>query len=641
MAVYDTGYFHTLDREYELFNNFSGGKKSDKQLAEPLLRVDQIGTSVAEGREGGGRFRQTVLAAMSKGVREIELSMSPSNVQSGPSSYSEQEKEELREMARLNRVRFTSTHVSPTSVGNLSGLGQRGFSEEERQRQLNEIKQAIHFAAETALGGAVVVHTGEFPRDFSKYESQGFMEFAGDGGKKERIHLFVDKRTGEIIHTVKEDAVNYEFEYLGKDGKSVKDPKQAQVDNFDHPILFRDDKGNYKAYERNWDDYKSAAKELEKEGKKVLAEELFFKDTMRTAKEKAESQAKDFGARYEEEKIHQSKILRDYDNLLKIRDLSPDKMKAEAEDRIQEVVGESNITNEQAVKRLESLKENVQKKMDSLYEAMVSTNRKVKELERVQEMTVPISRYATVKSAESLALLGIEAMKETEWAKKKFEGKERVQEIFIAPENIFPEMGYGSHPEELAQMVIDSRKKMVEILHSQGVSEKEAEKQAESHIKATLDTEHVGMWKRFFQRGSNESIESYDKRFNSWYVGQIEKLAEKKVLGHIHLADGFGMGHANLPPGSGILPIKDAVQKLKEKGFGGTFESEGYGDPLKQETGAWTYFGSPIYAMGGKNQQYFNKIHEKYSMVPTPYREVTPPYYPSEDWKVWSEIPLD
>jgi hypothetical protein len=652
MVWYSGSYYHTLDREYELFG-LARNKGAGQKLSEPLLRVDQIGTSVAEGREGGGRFRQTVVAAMSRGVREIELGLSPSNVMSGPASYTETEKQELRELARINNVRYTSTHVSPASVGNLSGLAQNGsgFSEPERQRVLNEIKQAINFAAETALGGAVVVHTGEFPRSFSKFEKQGLMEFTGEAGKpgaasKQRVHHFVDEKTGEVIHSVREDLKNYEYYYVGADGKREKDKNKAQLDQAHQPILYKEN-GNYVTYEKTWADYEEDARLKGLSPDKVPR--LFFEDTLRTAEEKARSQVKDFESRYEKEKVRAGYY---FDMIKSLKDrltVVPENMRSDVYDQMREFLVETrsihhaqSLSNKDAESMLNLFEETTKKEMESMHEAIMVNSRKLKDLEDVKLRTKPISEYAFGKSISSLAELGITAMQETENAKANPSLKgEKIDPVFIAPENIFPEMGYGSHPEELAKLVTDARIEMTKQLKNSGWNESDAKKAAERHIRATFDTEHLGMWKKHFVQKPGQSREDYDKAFNKWYIEQVDTLAKSGVLGHVHLADGFGAGHANLPPGSGILPIKDAVKALKEKGYGGTFESEGYGDPLNQETGAWNYFGSPIYAAGSRSYTTFDKMYQSYFGSLSPNIEVTPSYYPSEQWKVWTGVPLD
>ena len=315
MVEINLGYYHSMDREYEMLNNLQSENRASKNMSKPLLSIEEIGTSVTEGKPvQGQRLRQTVTAAMGRGVKEIELSMQASNVFEGPGSYSPEEREELREMARINQVRFTSTHVSPGTVGNLSGLGQRGFSEQERQRQLGEIREAIQFAGETALGGAIVVHTGEFPRSISKADKDGtlFSEFAGEEGKKERVHHLIDKKTGQIIQTVREDQVNYDFYYEGLNGEMVTDEKLAKTETIAGekvPKLYVNEKGEYESFKKTWNYYENQAHKIQKEtGKNIDPGKLFFDETLKTQMQKANSQSLDYQSRYFEAKEGADKV---------------------------------------------------------------------------------------------------------------------------------------------------------------------------------------------------------------------------------------------------------------------------------------------------------------------------------------------
>ena len=59
-----------------------------------------------------------------------------------------------------------------------------------------------------------------------------------------------------------------------------------------------------------------------------------------------------------------------------------------------------------------------------------------------------------------------------------------------------------------------------------GVSREEAEKIAARHIKATLDTGHLNMWRKFWQEDPKLSKEQNDSQFKDWYLKQVESLAK-------------------------------------------------------------------------------------------------------------------
>ena len=252
-----------------------------------------------------------------------------------------------------------------------------------------------------------------------------------------------------------------------------------------------------------------------------------------------------------------------------------------------------------------------------------------------------VEKYAIQKSAESYAETALFAYDTT-----KARGFKRP--IFVSPENIFPEHGYGSHPEELRELVEVSREKMAEhLMQKRHMSEHRAKKIAEQHIKATLDTEHIGMWKKHFQRREGEGEDAFTNRFNNWYIDQVKKLEKSGVIGHLHIADGFGYGHANLPPGAGTFPVVEAVNYLKSKGYKGAFLSEGYGDAPRILTQAWKAFGSPIYSAIGPIRPAtplgarFNDVQYGYFGRNFPPNYIFGAYSPSNEWTLWSQTPME
>jgi hypothetical protein len=58
-----------------------------------------------------------------------------------------------------------------------------------------------------------------------------------------------------------------------------------------------------------------------------------------------------------------------------------------------------------------------------------------------------------------------------------------------------------------------------------GVSAEEAKKLAEKHLKATIDTGHINMWRKYWQPDPNKTPEENDRMFKDWVVKAIETLA--------------------------------------------------------------------------------------------------------------------
>ena len=127
----------------------------------------------------------------------------------------------------------------------------------------------------------------------------------------------------------------------------------------------------------------------------------------------------------------------------------------------------------------------------------------------------------------------------------------------------------------------------------------------------------------------------------------LKKMDKAGIIGHLHIADGFGYGHGNLPVGHGDMPVVDAVHYLKKKGYTGAYLSEGYGDAQRILRDAWKAFGSPVYSHAGpvgggpSGQGRWSDIQFSY------FGRQQGPYYtfgaysPSNDWTLWSQVPLE
>ncbi|NIA10869.1 MAG: TIM barrel protein, partial [Nitrospiraceae bacterium] len=170
----DRAYFSDLDSDLNtpepsvyggssFYGNFA---EEDANKNQPLIRISELGQTIAEGPRLGSLMDQEI-AAIKRGVRSIELQTMPEGSgappgMGGSESYGKTIREELRKLAEFNNVNITSVHAPP-QIGNLTGLTQGGFNDAEREREVTEIKKAIDFAADVGAG-AIVVHTGEFPR---------------------------------------------------------------------------------------------------------------------------------------------------------------------------------------------------------------------------------------------------------------------------------------------------------------------------------------------------------------------------------------------------------------------------------------------------------------------------------------------
>jgi hypothetical protein len=668
---------------------------------EPLMKTGEIGQSVTEG----GRFGtliQTATAAIRGGTGKLELStqMSGGGEAVGAGTYGKEARQALREMSRASGVEFISTHTPP-QIGNLSGFNpQQGFNDEQRKTSIEELKKAIDFAADTAGGGAVVVHTGEFQRPISEatwaknpdgsYRFVGFQEEPGRA-----ITYMVDDRTGRLISEVRKSQVIREPMYkvadedhVGEDlhGRQVTISKGDWVDQYGRYIdptnpddLFkRVPKWNEK--EQRFETNKLGWKELEERtewynkknpGKPALStEEMAFRIQMETQMLQYRGQSLFSGRYYEEERKRAEalkKALTYYEKLEK--EVPKDELwKIMQRDPVTRGLSQNFVPGEMR-KPSEILKEELRQTEQTLqytHESAASADAQAEAIHDTIEHVRPVGKYAVEQSMKSYAEAGIHAMQQSKL------NPNVKKPIFVAPENLWPEMGYGSHPDEIIELVTKAREEMAKQLTSekiedpyrrydkdgklimvdnpnyvQGMSKEKAAKEAEDHIKATLDTSHLGMWRAHFVPEPGESKQDTDKRFKKWYMEQIEELEKKKILGHIHLADSLSSGHHALPIGQGNLPLTDAIAYLKKKGYAGTIISEGY-DEERFEDGrimrkAWEALGSPVYShfVGRFGPRHWSGMEHRWYGATYPPFYVFGAYAPSNDWVLWSEVPME
>ena len=250
--------------------------------------------------------------------------------------------------------------------------------------------------------------------------------------------------------------------------------------------------------------------------------------------------------------------------------------------------------------------------------------------------------------------------------------------VFVAVEHIFPER-FGGHIEELKWIIKKSRERMVDILtnpeieygsslapvdvtkeklgkgfkqpnpYFMGVSREEAEKIAERHIKATIDTGHINLWRKYWQDDPRLTKDQNDANFNKWVFSQIEGIAKEGMIGNIHLADNYGYHDDHLAPGQGNSPVREIINIARKYGYDKAITVEPGADAstdLSDFHGlmkTWRYFGSPVYDIGGgaRSPQSWGDIQNSF------FGQTKPPYYvfgayaPSNDWTLWSQVPLE
>lgn len=716
-TTYDPmAYSHPMDRGYMGNNALEPGQPAN--IEKPIVPINELGQTVTEGQRFG-TLLQTTTAAIKTGAGSIELQtiMGGGGEPGGAEAYGKDARETLREIAKANEVTLTSIHT-PTNIGNMSGFNaqQGNFSDDFRKVQLEEVRKAIRFAGDAARGGAVVVHTGEFQRPMFDADWNKDNLFVGYDEEPDRaVKPLVDIRTGRVISEVRKNqivprAIWNRYESENKDfwdehgGSSYVDEKGNTVNPGDYIDFegnkierkyrvprYNKEKNSFDVEEVKWKYFVDEAKEINNEKAKenglrledfrkqypneyLTPEEAFLHATTETQEKIAEGWAGYHADRlkdYFEGLKELKKAKKFYDSLEK--NIPEDEKWKLLKDKMPQV-GRYGISgaeylvstgkkmpSELIAEGIKDVKDNIEHTQDMIV-GQIQSAREQKILRQHAKST---KKYAMKKTMQSYAETGIEAMKQSH-------NNPYVQrDIFVAPENIFPEMGYGSHPEELIELVQNARKEMVNHLTEKyiedpsgktdngnpvmipnpnytGMPKEEAMKEAKQHIKATFDTQHLGMWWKHFNPKPGETEDKRRERFNNWYMEEVKKMDDAGIIGNIHLVDSLGGGHHHLPAGQGDLPVVEAIKYLKKKGYKGYINSEAYEEErfgqgrILLET--WRAFDAPIYSFAppaAPAPGTWGRTYHGYFGRTTPPLYIFGAYSPSNDWTLWSQVPME
>lgn len=547
----------------------------------------------------------------------------------GPEMVGKTERETIRELAKINDIQLT-THAT-LSVGGFSGLTQHGFSEEEREKALFEVKRTVDFAADAAQGGPVVVHTGEFPRSIYR-EGEKFEAYKNE--KERRIHYLVDSHTGAIIKDVREDEVIFEPRPMKDEKDNIiyqRDPYTGKdrinpVTKEKIPQYALDEQGNLIIDKLRYDQFRE---KLQKEAPEKLSQapKFFLERQQRIEIEHAAGQAEQYEIVYKEALAKKKALEQGYEDYKKI----PEKEKRKQWRALGIPEG---TPKEEVDKFFQNHIRKLEKEINYGREIAISSRRQAEKLKEVTDRAELLDTFGVRKSAETIARAALYAY--------DVEKKRGLQKpLFIAPENIFPE-SYGSHPQELKTLVLKSRDEMIaQLKDPKGryqYSEEDAKKIAKEHIKATFDIGHANTWKKYFQ-GTEEE-------FNSWLKSQVSQLTKEGIIGHVHVTDNFGYYDEHLAPGEGSAPIQEFAKELEKQGYKGPLIVEGGPQPEGEEytvlTEAFRTLQSPIYRIDGLSQTWSDIQHSYFARTSgTPSYLVGEEYVPSKDWTLWTEAPLE
>lgn len=582
------------------------------------IPINEVGLSVTEGGKHG-TFIDSLQTAIKTGASIFELSVHMEGSGVGFESYGKSARNVLRQISIANKVTIGSVHI-PSEIANLSGfVNKGGFSDEARMSQVTEVKKGIDFASSVTDGCAIVIHTGEFTRPISEQtwarDKDGSSLFSSTDEESEKAEvLLVDKSTGKTIHVVKKNQIIPKAEwnkhdgvdnYIDAHGNRVKqgdyiDYEGNKVDRKNRIPKYDKKTGIFVMKDAKWKDFVKEAFEINKEfdffnkrkptGDEIVTPEEAFLYASTEAQEKiSKGYALHYGRQLDKqlERLSVIRKVKEFYDELEASLPESEKWRILRQDHlVGGVVGQLiPPTTKLPSELLNTTIRDIEDDIKSTQKLVVGQEQTVRQQQITREQTVSISKYALKQSIKSFVTLGVYAMDATHNRKLN-------RDIFLAPENIFPEMGYGSHPLELINLVNEARKSMADYLVKyRGFSVSQARTEAHDHIRATLDTQHLGMWRKIFVKKSGETKTKTDSRFNKWFMEQIKILDTAKIIGNIHLVEGFGLGHTHLAAGEGNIPAIEAVKYLKKNGYKGFIISEAYGENFfgqgKQATETW------------------------------------------------------
>ncbi|USN45156.1 MAG: hypothetical protein H6502_03795 [Candidatus Woesearchaeota archaeon] len=658
---------HRIEQPIFLEEDFTKG--------ETTFGPKQIGTTTNPMASPLESFK----AKLREGVGKIEFgflgSGKTSSQQPSPEAVSAEERLALRNLVRINKVR-TSTHAA-VHMGGLGGFNPESgsFSDAARGRTLREIERAVDFAADATDGGAIVFHVGEFTRPVSEIKEKTgdkLFETYEDEGKTGQ-ELIVDTTTGKVTGLPKDQPIIIPKWTLAKD-KGLKVGQKYESVNGDQVVLRegdyidqigriipRYDLNNYDKRipegELSKDKYETEELNWEKLGKRAEQENKYIAQWNKEHPDKqvAEVTAAVLFARLQkEQQLLQAEgqinyYQQGYEGY--IRRLEEEKKIPEYEKEIEtlsKIVRDEKVPQKdrenyyqrliQLQNRVDSIPEEVRDARRHFSHAHASVTAATAQREQAKKEWNALQdpeTYAVKRAAETIAKVGMETYYKTKQIKPK-------EAFFAAPEHWAIE-SFGSHPEELKKLVLSSREQMVKQLVKTGVNEEEAKKLAKTHIKATIDTGHLNMWRSRFKRNPGESAEDRDKRYHKWYLEHMEKLAKEGIVGHAHLADNFGWDDEHLTPGQGNAPIKETMKIFERFGMNDTVVEPGSFNPLTAMPETWRMLGSPIYAVSQPGRSSWRSIYQAdsgFGRAPSQYMQGE--YVPSkENWQLWSQTPLE
>jgi len=664
--IFNQSYYNAMDRGYYIPLT-DAEQPPDPQSADMI--APEIGLSpkdIGVSAPPFGDQLQALKAKVFQGASKVELGFmgkGKGSMQGGnttPEMFGKDERMDMRELAKINKIQLT-THATP-NAGSLAGFQQDKFDEAIRETTLHEIQRAVDFAADTTNGGAVVIHAQEFPRPIrDTYFAQGFEAYPEE--EQRAIRYLVDKRSGQVqpvrkntpifepVYEEHPDDPNYwrDVDY-NKISKTTNDTQQL----FKRVPKWNADRTDFETVKRDWKDFEEKSEEWNKDhpDDTRTPEEMWFKIQMENQVLQAKGGSLFHARTYEDSRDNYAKMKKALTFYKGIENSMPKEEQWKLMRTIQtgfRMGAGGNFVPDENKLPSEWLGESMKQEemnMRFIHESSAASDARAREIQENIDNTIPIMQYANEKTTDTLvraALYTIDRERKTSkeglWGWDVRGGDKFERPLFLAVENFFPEV-HGGHPDEVRKMVIESREELSRRLQQdRGMSADSAHKEAESRIKATWDTSHANMWRKYFQAKPGENMEKTDARFKEWYLGKAKQWKDENIIGHIHVSDNFGWEDEHVIPGQGNAPIKEFIQLMKDKTDKG--EVDVIVEPAHQDyramLGGWKLFGSSIYGLEMGKRDNWLDIERSY------FGRNAPPYFlygesapDPESWQLWS-----
>ncbi|MBS3105885.1 sugar phosphate isomerase/epimerase [Candidatus Woesearchaeota archaeon] len=630
-----------------------------------------------------------------------------------PEMFGEDQRQAIRELSMANEVKFT-THASFQLMGMMGRDERGNFSIYNATQDMFELKRAIDFQADMGGGSVVIHSGEfERPMtDMYLDDESGRINLARDPSGRlmfKQAHTqeidarfeLLDDRTSAKIETVQKNRLvahpvwnKAEKDYWGEDQKGdsvyIKkddyinyqkklinnpyDPLKGRVPKFNEQTrLFESRLKTFEDFKREADEYNIFFEKLHGRKpnyyEKRYPEEAYVQATLDAQEGIARGWQLQFSAAAESN-IHALQKLQEakkfYEQLQASVPPEEQWKLMRQDDELYRITGgfvaPEMKTPLDLIKKIEF---DIERRLEYDRTSASGQGQQAEDTyETKQHIITPIKRLEK-QGVRLYAEAGIHALRKT---------RDPNNPVTVAVEHIFPER-FGGHLEELKWIIKKSRERMVDLLtqpeieygvsmspkevkegekqpnpYYMGVSRNEAEKLAERHIKATLDTGHINLWRKYWQEDPRKTREENDNAFNKWVFNQVESLAKEKMVGNVHLADNYGYHDDHLAPGQGNSPIKEIMSILKRYGYEKAITVEPGADAstdLSDFHGlmkTWKFFGSPVYGMGfrgaGVPQTWADVQYSFFGQNKPPYY-IFGGYAPSNDWTLWSAVPLE